>query len=82
MGWAGDGLFLREKPELGEEGAQGPAKVAAAAALAVSSCPPGPAFNGVLFRSFRLELGYAGLLSAGAVVAPWLAALVAHRSGG
>ena len=45
------------------------------------ACPPGLAFNGVLFRSFRLELAYAGLLSAGAVVAPWLAALGTHGSG-
>jgi len=45
------------------------------------ACPPGLAFNGVLFRSFRLELAYAGLLSAGAVVAPWLAALGTRGSG-
>ena len=30
-------------------------------------CPPGVAFNHVLFRTFRLELGYAALLGAGAL---------------
>ena len=33
-----------------------------------SRCPTGPAYNAVLFRTFRLELGYALLLSAGAVL--------------
>ena len=32
-------------------------------------CPPGLAFNGLLFRTFRLELWFAALLSAGAVLA-------------
>ena len=31
-------------------------------------CPPGPDFNTLVFRSFQLELGYAVLLSAGAVL--------------
>jgi len=31
-------------------------------------CPPGTAFNEVLFRTFRLELWFAALLSAGAVL--------------
>ncbi len=31
-------------------------------------CPPGVAFNGVLFRTFQLELAYAALLAAGAVL--------------
>jgi 1,4-dihydroxy-2-naphthoate octaprenyltransferase len=30
-------------------------------------CPRGVAFNGVLFRSFRLELWFAALLAAGAL---------------
>lgn len=32
------------------------------------ACPPGTAFNGVLFRTFRLELWFAALLSAGALL--------------
>ena len=32
-------------------------------------CPPGTAFNGVLFRTFGLELWYAALLAAGALCA-------------
>lgn len=32
-------------------------------------CPRGPAFNDLLFRTFRLELWYAALLSAGALAA-------------
>ena len=35
-------------------------------------CPPGTAFNDVLFRTFRLELWFAALLSAGAVLARWV----------
>jgi 1,4-dihydroxy-2-naphthoate octaprenyltransferase len=31
-------------------------------------CPPGIAFNAILFRTFRLELLYAALLAAGAVL--------------
>lgn len=31
-------------------------------------CPPGAAFNAVLFRTFRLELWFAALLSAGALL--------------
>jgi 1,4-dihydroxy-2-naphthoate octaprenyltransferase len=31
-------------------------------------CPRGTAFNGVLFRTFRLELWFAALLSAGALL--------------
>jgi len=31
-------------------------------------CPPGTAFNQVLFRTFRLELWFAALLSTGAVL--------------
>ena len=31
-------------------------------------CPPGLAFNRVLFRTFRLELVYSALLAAGAVL--------------
>ncbi len=31
-------------------------------------CPPGLGFNGVLFRTFKLELWFAALLSAGAVL--------------
>jgi 1,4-dihydroxy-2-naphthoate octaprenyltransferase len=31
-------------------------------------CPPGSAFNGILFRTFRLELWFAALLSAGALI--------------
>jgi 1,4-dihydroxy-2-naphthoate octaprenyltransferase len=31
-------------------------------------CPPGLAFNELLFRTFRLELWFAALLSAGAVL--------------
>ena len=37
------------------------------------ACPPGPAFNLILFRTFKLELAYAGLLAAGAVLARLLA---------
>jgi 1,4-dihydroxy-2-naphthoate octaprenyltransferase len=36
-------------------------------------CPPGLPFNGILFRTFKLELAYAALLSAGAIVTRWLA---------
>jgi len=32
------------------------------------ACPPGLAFNELLFRTFRLELWFAALLSAGAVL--------------
>ncbi len=32
------------------------------------ACPPGTAFNSVLFRTFRLELWFAALLSAGALL--------------
>ena len=32
------------------------------------ACPPGTAFNELLFRTFRLELWFAALLSAGAVL--------------
>jgi 1,4-dihydroxy-2-naphthoate polyprenyltransferase len=32
-------------------------------------CPPGVAFNAILFRTFRLELWFAALLSAGALLA-------------
>jgi 1,4-dihydroxy-2-naphthoate octaprenyltransferase len=35
---------------------------------AFADCPPGVAFNEVLFRTFRLELWFAALLSAGAVI--------------
>jgi len=40
------------------------------------ACPPGTAFNAVLFQTFRLELWYAALLAAGLVgarlgTAPW-----------
>lgn len=35
-------------------------------------CPRGVAFNDVLFRTFRLELWFAALLSAGAVLARWV----------
>jgi len=31
------------------------------------ACPPGLPFNGILFRTFRMELAYAALLAAGAV---------------
>jgi 1,4-dihydroxy-2-naphthoate octaprenyltransferase len=34
-----------------------------------AACPPGKAFNGILFRTFRLELWFAALLSAGALLA-------------
>ncbi len=37
------------------------------------TCAPGSAFNLVLFRTFKLELVYAGLLAAGAVLARLLA---------
>jgi 1,4-dihydroxy-2-naphthoate octaprenyltransferase len=33
------------------------------------TCPPGVAFNEILFRTFRLELWFAALLSAGALLA-------------
>jgi 1,4-dihydroxy-2-naphthoate octaprenyltransferase len=33
------------------------------------ACPPGVAYNEVLFRTFRLELWFAALLSAGALLA-------------
>jgi 1,4-dihydroxy-2-naphthoate octaprenyltransferase len=33
---------------------------------------PGLAYNAILVRTFRLELGYAALLAVGAVVAGWL----------
>jgi len=33
------------------------------------TCPPGIAYNLVLFRTFKLELAFAGLLAAGAVLA-------------
>jgi 1,4-dihydroxy-2-naphthoate octaprenyltransferase len=36
-------------------------------------CPPGLGFNNVLFRTFRLELWFAALLSAGAVLSRLLA---------
>jgi 1,4-dihydroxy-2-naphthoate octaprenyltransferase len=36
-------------------------------------CPPGVAFNAMLFRTFRLELAYAALLAAGAVLGRWSA---------
>ena len=36
-------------------------------------CPPGTAFNDVLFRTFRLELWFAALLSAGAVASRLIA---------
>lgn len=35
---------------------------------AFNECPPGEAFNAVLFRTFRLELWFAALLSAGALL--------------
>lgn len=35
---------------------------------AFTSCPPGVAFNQVLFRTFKLELWYAALLSTGALL--------------
>jgi 1,4-dihydroxy-2-naphthoate octaprenyltransferase len=35
---------------------------------AFAGCPPGLAFNGVLFRTFELELSFAALLAVGAVV--------------
>jgi len=31
-------------------------------------CPPGVAFNRILFQTFRLELWFAALLSAGAML--------------
>jgi 1,4-dihydroxy-2-naphthoate octaprenyltransferase len=34
-------------------------------------CPPGVAFNAVLFRTFRLELAYAALLAGAAVLGRW-----------
>ncbi len=37
------------------------------------NCPPGLAYNGLLFRTFKLELMYAALLAAGAVLARFLA---------
>ena len=37
------------------------------------TCPPGTAFNEILFRTFRLELWFAALLSAGALLARVLA---------
>ncbi len=40
---------------------------AAQARRAFMKCPPGAAFNEVLFRTFRLELWFAALLAAGAV---------------
>ncbi|MGE5712562.1 MAG: 1,4-dihydroxy-2-naphthoate octaprenyltransferase, partial [Betaproteobacteria bacterium] len=33
------------------------------------ACPPGLAYNSILVRTFKLELGYAALISAGAVAA-------------
>jgi 1,4-dihydroxy-2-naphthoate octaprenyltransferase len=36
---------------------------------AFRACPPGVAFNAVLFQTFRLELWYASLLAAGALCA-------------
>jgi 1,4-dihydroxy-2-naphthoate octaprenyltransferase len=36
------------------------------------ACPPGLAYNAILVRTFKLELGYASLISAGAVAARWL----------
>lgn len=36
-------------------------------------CLPGLPFNAVLFRTFKLELAYAALLSVGAIVTRWLA---------
>lgn len=35
----------------------------------LATCPPGLGFNGLLFRCFLLQLAYAALLSAGAVLA-------------
>lgn len=37
------------------------------------ACPPGIAYNAILVRTFKLELGYAALLAAGAVAARALA---------
>jgi 1,4-dihydroxy-2-naphthoate octaprenyltransferase len=37
------------------------------------ACPPGLAFNAVLFRTFKLELGFAAALSAGALLGRLLA---------
>ena len=37
------------------------------------NCPPGLPFNAVLFRTFKLELAYAALLSAGAILSRMLA---------
>ncbi len=34
-----------------------------------AACPPGLAYNAILVRTFKLELGYAALISAGAVAA-------------
>jgi 1,4-dihydroxy-2-naphthoate octaprenyltransferase len=36
-------------------------------------CPPGLPFNGILFRTFKLELLFATLLAAGAILARYLA---------
>jgi 1,4-dihydroxy-2-naphthoate octaprenyltransferase len=41
--------------------------------LDFNRCPPGLAFNDVLFRTFRLELWFAALLSAGALLSRTLA---------
>jgi 1,4-dihydroxy-2-naphthoate octaprenyltransferase len=38
-----------------------------------AACPPGVAFNAILVRTFKLELGYAALMTGGAVVARLLA---------
>ena len=38
-----------------------------------AACAPGLAFNGVLFRTFRLELAYSALLAAGALLGRWQA---------
>jgi 1,4-dihydroxy-2-naphthoate octaprenyltransferase len=42
-----------------------------------AGCPPGKAFNEILFRTFRLELWFAALLSAGALLVRVLAQVAA-----
>ena len=39
-------------------------------------CPRGTAFNAVLFRTFKLELAFAALLAAGALVGPFIGRVV------
>jgi 1,4-dihydroxy-2-naphthoate octaprenyltransferase len=67
---AGDGLVATGSPALLLPLLLLPA---ACTAARLHRCPRGTAFNEVLFRTFRLELWFAALLSAGALLGRMLA---------